>query len=83
MKKISFTILGLCLCLFASAQKVVIKGDLKCLKDVDAVSFAFTTNNMQVGKMSEADYVAKKLLTTTLRKPDAVTNGKMRGKATK
>jgi hypothetical protein len=61
MKKISFTILGLCLCLFASAQKVVIKGDLKCLKDVDAVSFTFTTNNMQVGKMSEADYVAKKV----------------------
>ncbi len=60
MKKLSLLAIGLCACLFASAQKVIVKGDLKCLKGVDAVSVNFTYDNMQVGKMTEADYITKK-----------------------
>ena len=55
MKKLSLLAIGLCACLFASAQKVIVKGDLKCLKGVDAVSVNFSYDNMQVGKMTEAD----------------------------
>lgn len=61
MKKLSLLAMCLCFGLVATAQKVTVKGDLKCLKDAGAVSFDFTYNNMTVGKMSEADYVAKKV----------------------
>ncbi|MBO7593938.1 MAG: hypothetical protein J6T12_03125 [Salinivirgaceae bacterium] len=60
MKKIALLAFGLCACMFASAQKVIVKGDLKCLSGIDAVSFNFTYNDMTVGKMSEADYINKK-----------------------
>ena len=60
MKKFTLLAIGLCACMYASAQKVIVKGDLKCLKGVDAVSMNFTYDNMTVGKMTEADYVAKK-----------------------
>lgn len=61
MKRLSLLVLCLSAVLFASAQKVTVKGDLKCLKDAGSVSFDFTYNNMTVGKMSETDYVAKKV----------------------
>lgn len=61
MKKLSLLALCFSAALFASAQKVTVKGNLNCLKDASSVSFDFTYNNMTVGKMSEADYVAKKV----------------------
>lgn len=39
MKKLALLAIGLCTCMFASAQKVIVKGDLKCLSGIDAVSF--------------------------------------------
>ncbi|MBR5957326.1 MAG: hypothetical protein IKZ99_03085 [Salinivirgaceae bacterium] len=61
MKRLALLAIGLCACIYASAQKVIVKGDLSGVKNADAVSFNFTYNNMTVGKMSEADYINKKV----------------------
>lgn len=61
MKKLSLLALCLSAVLFASAQKVTVKGDLKCLKSEQSVNIKFTYDNMTVGKMSEADYIEKKV----------------------
>ena len=60
MKNLSL-ILFLCLSLSAYSQKLkLVEGDVSALKGQMSVAIEFKYDNMIVGKMSEADYVAKK-----------------------
>lgn len=60
MKKLSLLLL-LCLSLTAFGQKLkLIEGDVAALKGQNAVAIEFKYDNMIVGKMTEAEYVAKK-----------------------
>jgi hypothetical protein len=60
MKNLSL-ILFLCLSLTAYSQKLkLIEGDVSVLKGQNAVAIEFKYDNMNVGKTTEAEYVAKK-----------------------
>lgn len=62
MKKTAFMLLTFfCTMMAANAMKTRQEGDLSCLKGQEAVNTKFTYNNMTVGKMSEQDYLDKKV----------------------
>ncbi len=65
MKKITFLLLAGLVCGFTSfthAQKIKLEsGSLASLKGVTDLRVEYTYDNMTVGKMKEADYVAKKV----------------------
>lgn len=61
MKKLTLLTMCLCFGMLASAQKLTVKGDLKALKGVENINIKFTYDNMNVGKMTESDYIAKKV----------------------
>lgn len=62
MKKVVFMMLAFfCTMFAANAMKTKSEGDLKCLKGQETVNYKFTYNDMRVGKMSEKDYLDKKV----------------------
>ena len=60
MRKISLIAICFFVTFLANAQKITYTGSVTCLKNESAINYQFTYENMQVGKMSEADYISKK-----------------------
>ena len=61
MKKILLLVSFLCCMMYANAIKVRVTGDLSVLNTVKTATFRFTYDNMIVGKMTESDYLSKKV----------------------
>lgn len=70
MKKVLLLLLVAGLTFGAQAQKITLKkGDLKFLKGTKVLGVTFTYDNLTVGKMSEADYIDKKVAEANERNP--------------
>lgn len=62
MKKAFIICFFSCLCSFAFSQSIVVSsGSLPPFQEDKMIEFAFTYNDMLVGKMTEAEYVDKKV----------------------
>ena len=62
MKKLFVTFSVLLLCLTAGAQSIKVRsGSLAVLKGEKVVATSFTYENMKVGKLTESEYVKKKV----------------------
>lgn len=78
MKKTITTLLLLsCITTFSFAQSIVMtSGTIDFIKDQQVIQFTFSYDEMLVGKLTENEYVEKRVLNTTLKKRAKETNGK-------
>lgn len=84
MKKTITTLLLLsCITAFSFAQSIVMtSGTIDFIKDQQVIQFTFSYDEMLVGKLTENEYVEKRVLNTTLKKRAKETNGKPPGMVT-
>jgi len=75
MKNILFLILIASLAFSSQAQKIKLQdGDLKFLKGVKDLGVEFTYDNLTVGKMTEEEYIAKKVADANEHEPGSGEN---------